>query len=534
MIGGRRTSGTTHQRGVDSNYRPFPMDPSRQARSQDVSCYSYVKENARQTAFQEFETAHQKRIRNMRNKQASVDSSQNFVPRYGPNNNGTGSVTNGVHSSRPATGIDLALGLNGYSDKMLSGLEADKVKARIPSTLQPLDDEDEQRRAAVRRSREAESEKWESIRKEVDARRAQEQEMERNFVQQAKDQMVRENNGEVREEISKQLDKSVVKDWDYQLEFKKKRAEEAKLAEMAMAQREKQVLFDADCKEDAEFLRKQRQMHESREAERNSHLEAKFKKEFVTDGLNRIENAAYIEDRKTQQVEDTAAQEALRLDQKHKREFLQGQISYQHEKERDEQNRDFTDKATKDAQNVNLNGAHKLQTQEEKQQNANQTAGYIDYQSKLSQAQGREIDRRDYLFEREQKVLKDSAVASSNQEKYLRKVHQQNAYNDIKDQIREREAAAAHDRDVVQRQEQERRLESELKLKAVINEEKEQKSKDAEEYRKFLLGQMQEKRDKGGIDNLRNNVFLHHRRLCENQRQEELDKAVGDVDVNAN
>ena len=53
--------------------------------------------------------------------------------------------------------------------------------------------------------------------------------------------MVRENNGEVREEISKQLDRSVVKDWDYQLEFKKKRAEEAKLAEMAMAQREKQV-----------------------------------------------------------------------------------------------------------------------------------------------------------------------------------------------------------------------------------------------------------------------------------------------------
>ena len=64
-----------------------------------------------------------------------------------------------------------------------------------------------------------------------------------------------------------------------------------------------------------------------------------------------------------------------RLDQKHKREFLQGQISYQHEKERDEQNRDFTDKATKDAQNVNLNGAHKLQTQEEKQQNANQVSG---------------------------------------------------------------------------------------------------------------------------------------------------------------
>ena len=51
--------------------------------------------------------------------------------RYGPNNNGTGSVTNGVHSSRPATGIDLALGLNGYSDKMLSGLEADKVLSKL-------------------------------------------------------------------------------------------------------------------------------------------------------------------------------------------------------------------------------------------------------------------------------------------------------------------------------------------------------------------------------------------------------------------
>ena len=92
---------------------------------------------------------------------------------------------------------------------------------------------------------------------------------------------VRENNGEIRDEITKQLDRSVANDWKYQIDFKKKRAEEAKLAEMTMAQREKQVLFDADAKDEATRLRNQRQMAESREQEKNANLETKFKKVFI-------------------------------------------------------------------------------------------------------------------------------------------------------------------------------------------------------------------------------------------------------------
>ena len=101
-------------------------------------------------------------------------------------------------------------------------------------------------------------------------------------------------------------------------------------------------------------------------------------------------------------------------------------------------------------------------------------------------------------------------------------------------QIKEREVAAQHDKDVVQRQAQEKRLESELKLKQVMDQEKVQKSREATEYRQYLLGQMEERKQKMSTDNLRSNVFLHHRMLAENQKAEELDGALKKVDVNSN
>ena len=101
---------------------------------------------------------------------------------------------------------------------------------------------------------------------------------------------------------------------------------------MTMAQREKQVLFDADANDEATRLRNQRQMAESREQEKNANLETKFKKvthvwhscvlqktwwlflfqECLTAGLHRIENAAYIEDKKASNEEEMASKEADR------------------------------------------------------------------------------------------------------------------------------------------------------------------------------------------------------------------------------
>ena len=64
-----------------------------------------------------------------------------------------------------------------------------------------------------------------------------------------------------------------------------------------------------------------------------------------------------------------------------------------------------------------------------------QDAEFRDYNNKLNHVQAREVNRRDYLFEREQRALKESAFDNSNQEKYLRKLHQQSAYQDIKEQV---------------------------------------------------------------------------------------------------
>ena len=45
----------------------------------------------------------------------------------------------------------------------------------------------------------------------------------------------------VREETTRQLNRAVVDDWNYQTNFKQKRGEEEKLAELAAAYQEKQV-----------------------------------------------------------------------------------------------------------------------------------------------------------------------------------------------------------------------------------------------------------------------------------------------------
>ena len=45
----------------------------------------------------------------------------------------------------------------------------------------------------------------------------------------------------MREETTRQLNRAVVDDWNYQTSFKQKRQEEEKLAEMAAAYHEKQV-----------------------------------------------------------------------------------------------------------------------------------------------------------------------------------------------------------------------------------------------------------------------------------------------------
>ena len=61
------------------------------------------------------------------------------------------SVGNSKFTTRPPTGIDLALGLNGY-DKLSSSTAT--TPARVPSSLKPLDDVDDMdkvRRRMVRR-----------------------------------------------------------------------------------------------------------------------------------------------------------------------------------------------------------------------------------------------------------------------------------------------------------------------------------------------------------------------------------------------
>lgn len=81
--------------------------------------------------------------------------------------------------------------------------------------------------------------------------------------------------------------------------------------------------------------------------------------------------------------------------------------------------------------------------------------------------------------------------------------------------------------------EQEARIESEIRLKHILEQEKSRKSKDAEDYRQFLLGQMQEKKEMEERVALRDKIFLHHRQLADNEKLSGIKDQVDKVDVTA-
>ena len=91
---------------------------------------------------------------------------------------------------------------------------------------------------------------------------------------------------------------------------------------------------------------------------------------MTTSGLNRIEHAAYIEDRKKVAEEAVAARQADLSDKRENRDFLQHQMATQNERDRIRAHDEFDDKAAKDETNRRLNATHQQHLATEKQNNA--------------------------------------------------------------------------------------------------------------------------------------------------------------------
>ena len=54
----------------------------------------------------------------------------------------------------------------------------------------------------------------------------------------------------------------------------------------------------------------------------------------------------------------------------------------------------------------------------------------------------------------------------------------------------------------------------------------------AEEYRQFLIGQMEARKGQDHIDALNENIFVHHRLLANNETNREIEHKVEEVNVN--
>ena len=62
-------------------------------------------------------------------------------------------------------------------------------------------------------------------------------------------------------------------------------------------------------------------------------------------------------------------------------------------------------------------------------------------------------------------------------------------------------------------------------------EERDRKAKDAEEYRQYLIGQMEAKKGQEHLDALNDKIFIQHRLLANNEKAREIGRKVQEVDV---
>ena len=172
------------------------------------------------------------------------------------------SARNTTPSNRPPTGIDLALGLNGFQR-----LTFDKP-ARTPTTLAGNGDETHDPRpgrlvsSAGPRSKWEEAAKWERIEAEVNERKARDEEERKEAARQAQERRLEEESQELREEKSRQLDQVVARDWRYQLDLKQKREEQERLREFQDAHDLRRKIQEEQQMELARLKQREREMEE--------------------------------------------------------------------------------------------------------------------------------------------------------------------------------------------------------------------------------------------------------------------------------
>ena len=98
-------------------------------------CHQFTRDFARQKCVQEFELGHEKRMLKKINGGGSGGGGGGGNGKSSPPNESMKYyVGNSKYTSRPPTGVDLALGLNGYKDM------TPVRPARVPSSLKPLDE----------------------------------------------------------------------------------------------------------------------------------------------------------------------------------------------------------------------------------------------------------------------------------------------------------------------------------------------------------------------------------------------------------
>ncbi|XP_040575763.1 uncharacterized protein [Lepeophtheirus salmonis] len=195
--GGSSSKSTFH--GMDNTF----MSRNKSSNTDNQYYQDVVKKVERQRCIQEFENGNEKRMLNRKTHGRNEESHTKSTYYSGSSK----------YTSRPPTGVDLALGLNGFKD--LTPLP----RARVPSSLQN-DRLEKYDFIKSYRDRTDESEKWSNFKSEVEERKTREEMEKKKILEESRYQQLENDSILLREERTKELENKLPNDWDYQIQLK--------------------------------------------------------------------------------------------------------------------------------------------------------------------------------------------------------------------------------------------------------------------------------------------------------------------------
>ncbi|XP_059084546.1 calponin homology domain-containing protein DDB_G0272472-like isoform X2 [Tigriopus californicus] len=466
-----------HRRPHHKSVGHIPLDNRFQKEplhlAQTRNCCDFARQNQIQRMYQEFEVANQRRLVRRADSYEPVLSSRRQR-----------SIGNAAHSYRPATGVDLALGLNGYQSVSFPH------PPRIPSTLSSLGVEETP--PSIRPRSCMDRERVSHMLATVQAQKQAEEIERKKLVQEAQEKKVQMESEELLSERSRQLGQVMAKDWNYQRSLKEKQKldEQLQIAQEVLDRNKR--LEEETRLQQTDRLEKERTLADERRQDLNDHQERKHKEDLEHYEQEQREVCQYAQEDLEEKLDKDRSNYESRNNQLTLRQHQLNQIEKKAMKANHNAYNTVAAEKAKNEQNTRVLDEERLFYEREKERQLAEQQEYHEFLQNGAKQKAREED-----FENKHTEQAKREVQASNYNSMISKQRERDSQrmevNDfIVGQIKEREKLAQASQ-MSQEREMEQRLREEQEYANAIQEKKENLQRAQLAYRKSLQAQIEER-----------------------------------------